>query len=55
MFSLIVVSDSLVIIYQLMPLSEDISVCYLLTICLSEEATYPSTPHPVDVVDLLKL
>jgi hypothetical protein len=54
-FSLIVVSDLLVMIYQLVSLSEDTSVCCLLAVYLLKEATYLSALHPVDVVDLLKL
>ena len=54
-FSLIVVSDSLAMICLLVPLLEDTSACCLLTVCLLEEATYLSTLHSVNVVDLLKL
>ena len=54
-FGSIVVSDLLAMVCLLVPLPGDTSACHLLAVCLPEGATYPSAPHPVDVVDLLKL
>jgi hypothetical protein len=37
------------------PLPEDTSACYLFITYPQEEAAYLFTPHPVDIIDLLKL